>query len=624
MCGIVAIASHERPILAEALSRATQRLSYRGPDNQSQWIAAHRRVGLGHTRLSIIDLATGDQPIANEDGRLHLVVNGEFYDFERIQQDLERRGHRLRSRSDSEIVLHLYEEYGVQCLHYLRGEFAFILWDESRRQLFAARDRFGVKPLFYTSVGDTVYLASEAKALFAAGVPAQWDRDSFFQQLFIGLAGDRTLFQNIRQVPPGHYLLMTPQGIRLACYWDLDYPNVDASAPNHTEAEYIEKFRHVLEEAVKLRIRADVPVGCFLSGGVDSSTALGIAAKYSPDPLKAFTVTFDQSDYNEGTIAQETAAHVGADFQPIPLNPADFANHIADAIWHAETLGVNPHGIARYLQSCVVHESGYKVVLSGEGADEILAGYHHSRQDFQFSQVSQKPDKTGTPCTSNTDIPAALANVQQRLGFIPTWLKEMAVSRSFFYLLLAPEYASEFTNRDVYGDFLQQFDGPGQLIGRDPFLQSLYLWSRSILPNYILFAERLEMAHALEVRLPFLDHHVVELVREIPPALLMKGNQEKYLLRQAARPFLTDTVYARPKQAFRAPPVTLTTTNPLYTLMQDSLRSSTMASVPFFDSAAVMALLDQLPDMSERQRTSFDSVLMMLLCTCLLQTQYHL
>ncbi|MCG8367225.1 MAG: asparagine synthase (glutamine-hydrolyzing), partial [Pseudanabaenales cyanobacterium] len=603
MCGIVAIASPERPILAEALNHATQRLSYRGPDNQSQWIAAHRRVGLGHTRLSIIDLATGDQPIANEDGQLHLVVNGEFYDFERIQQDLERRGHQLRTRSDSEIVLHLYEEYGVQCLHHLRGEFAFILWDESRRQLFAARDRFGVKPLFYSSIGDTVYLASEAKALFAAGVPAQWDRDSVFQQLFIGLAGDRTLFQNIRQVPPGHYLLMTPQGIRLDRYWDLDYPTIDASAPNYTDAEYIEKFRQVLEEAVKLRIRADVPVGCFLSGGIDSSTALGIAAKYSPEPLKAFTVTFEQSAYNEGGVAQETAAHVGADFQPIPLNPADFASHIADAIWHAETLGVNPHGIARYLQSCVVHESGYKVVLSGEGADEILAGYSHARQDFRLSQFAQKPRKNGTPLmtdlTSN-DIPAALANVQQRLGFMPTWLKEMAVSRSFFYLLLAPEYASEFTNRDVYGEFLQQFDLPGQLVGRDPFLQSLYLWSRSILPNYILFAERLEMAHAVEVRLPFLDHHVVELVREIPTSLLIRGNQEKYLLRQAARPFLTDTVYARPKQPFTAPPVTLTTTNPLYTLMQDSLRSSNLASVPFFDPAVVITLLDQLPEMSER------------------------
>ncbi|MBW4635488.1 MAG: asparagine synthase (glutamine-hydrolyzing) [Iphinoe sp. HA4291-MV1] len=638
MCGIVAILSKGEPISASVLFRATQQIKYRGPDKQCQWIASHQQVGLGHARLSIIDPTTGDQPIANEDEQLHLIVNGEFYDFERIQRELKHRGHRFRTRSDSEIALHLYEELGTQCLHHLRGEFAFILWDESNQLLFAARDRFGIKPLFYAMVGDTLYLASEAKALFAAGVPARWDHESFFQQLFLYVNQDRTLFEGVYQVPPGHYLLATRYGIKLERYWDLDYPTEeDALALRRTDAEYIEQIRHKLEEAVQIRLRADVPVGSFLSGGLDSSTVLGMAAKYSPEAIRAFTVTFDGAGYDEGAIARETASLVGADFQPIPLNQSDFADHIADTIWHAETLDTNSRGVARYLQSRVVHDSGYKVVLSGDGSDEIFGGYSHVRQDLLLDNTLQQSAKvvqqglgetSGKKSTSNAILPNStptfLASVQQTLGFVPAWLKNVAVDRAFFHVLLAPDYASKFAQQDIYRIFLNQFDVQGQLVGRSLVIQSLYLWSKSILPNYSLFAERLEMAHALEIRLPFLDHHVFELVREIPISLLTHGTREKYVLREAARPFLTDTVYARPKHPFTAPPATLTTNNELYTLMQDSLRSSVMASVLFFDQAMIITLLDKLPEMDERKRIALDSTMMMLLSTYFLQARYNL
>ncbi|MBD2498548.1 asparagine synthase (glutamine-hydrolyzing) [Nostoc sp. FACHB-280] len=611
MCGIVAIFSKQEPISTEVLAQATQRLHHRGPDQQCQWVAPHQRVGLGHTRLSIIDLTTGEQPIANEAENLRIVVNGEFYDFERIVRELKQRGHQFRTGSDSEIALHLYEEMGTQCLEHLRGEFAFVLWDESKELLFAARDRFGIKPLYYALVGDTIYLASEVKALFAAGVPAKWDRESFFQQLFIYLNQDRTLFAGVYQVPPGHYLLATRQGVQLVRYWDLDYP-IPGTTTGRSDAEYIKQLHDTLAEAIRIRLRADVPVGCFLSGGVDSSTVLGMAAKYSSEPIRAFTVSFDGTAYDEKAIARETAAYVGADFQSIPLNQSDFANHLADAIWYAETLAINPHGVARYLQSRVVHNSGYKVVLSGEGSDEIFAGYSHARQDLFFNQTSSNP------------TPVALAGVEKILGFIPYWLKEIAITRSLFHLLLAPDYAAQFVDQDAYSSFLKQFDIPGQLTGREPVIQSLYLWSKSILPNYILFAERLEMAHAVEVRLPFLDHHLFELVRQMPTSLLIRGMKEKYILREAARPFLTDTVYARPKQPFTAPPATLTTNNKLYTLIQDSLRSSAMKSLPFFDQAAVITLLDKLPEMNVNKRIALDSILLMILCTYFLHTKYNL
>jgi asparagine synthase (glutamine-hydrolysing) len=223
--------SAREPVRAEALERATRRLTHRGPDGQRTWLADDRRVGLGHARLSIIDLATGAQPIANEDEALHIVVNGEFYDFERTQRDLEGRGHRLRTRSDSEIALHLYEDYGTACLRHLGGEFAFALWDGPNDTLFAARDRFGIKPLYYASHRGTLYLASEIKALLAAGVPARWDQAAFFQaSYFLGTPDDGTLFERIRTVPPGHYLLARGEQVRLIRYWDFDYPAAEDAA----------------------------------------------------------------------------------------------------------------------------------------------------------------------------------------------------------------------------------------------------------------------------------------------------------------------------------------------------------------------------------------------------------
>ena len=231
MCGIVGIVSRERPIDPEVLARATRTLHHRGPDGQRQWVSGSGRIGLGHARLAIIDLETGAQPLHNEDEQVHVVVNGEFYDFERIRTDLEARGHRFCTRSDSEIVLHLYEEYGAHCVHHLRGEFAFLLWDERRQQLLAARDRFGIKPLLYAEIDGALVFASEAKALFAAGLQALWDETTFAQMsAAVSHSPERTLFGGVAQVPPGHTLLVRGRDRRLVRYWDFDYPGGRARA----------------------------------------------------------------------------------------------------------------------------------------------------------------------------------------------------------------------------------------------------------------------------------------------------------------------------------------------------------------------------------------------------------
>ena len=640
MCGIVALWSRRDPIDAEVLERATRRLHHRGPDGRRFWIAPHGRVGLGHARLSIIDLHTGDQPIANEDERLHIVVNGELYDYERVQRELEASGHRLRTRSDSEIALHLYEELGTQCLHRLRGEFAFALWDETNRTLFAARDRFGIKPLYYVERDSMLALASEAKALFAAGLPARWNAAGFLQATSLLVPEqDSSLFAGVKQVPPGHYLLATDEGVRILRYWDFDYPSGDAAAPR-SDAEYAEAFRERLDEAVRIRLRADVPVGCYLSGGIDSCAVLGLAARHRSDPIRVFTLTFDRADYDESGIAREMAASVGAEFHPIPIRQSDLADDFADAVWHAETTCINAHGVAKFALSRAVRDAGYKVVLTGEGSDEILAGYPHFRRDMLLYDHAGQDQATvrrlldelsaANPVSHGLLLPDGqalpLASVRRLLGFVPSWFEAFGTTAFKLRALLADDFVASIGDEDPYRRFLNGIDVHGQLRDRPPVHQSLYLWGKTHLPNYVLtvLGDRMEMAHSVEGRVAFLDHHVVELVCSLPVTQKIRGMMEKYVLREATRSVLTDTVYRRHKHPFTSPPVALTPDQRLHALVQDMLRGPTMKSLPFFDQRKVVTLLDSLPQMDDAARTAIDPALMVMLSACVLHERYRL
>lgn len=640
MCGIVAFFSKQEPISEEALKRATQRLDHRGPDGQKYWISPHRRVGLGHARLSIIDLTTGDQPIANDEENLHIIVNGEFYDFERIRNDLKQRGHKFRTHSDSEIALHLYDEYGTQCLHHLGGEFAFVLWDERNELLFAARDRFGIKPLYYAVHNDTLYLASEVKALFAAGVPARWNAESFFQSNCAVLEANRTLFQDIYEVPPGHFLLASRNGVQIICYWDFNYPKIANSLPQYTESEYIEKLRHTLNEAIRLRLRADVPVSCYLSGGLDSSVVLGMAAAQTSAPVQAFTIAFEKPPFNEEEFARETAEKFGANLHILSLSQSDLVSNFADAIWSSERLCSFISTTGKYLLSKATRDAGYKVVLTGEGADEIFAGYVPMREDMlryntqgqdeetvqQLLEELQRKNPVNLVSLDTDASSKAVASVQRTLGFVPTWIKNIAASLSSDRPFYSPAFAAFVAQRDPYRIFLNQLDVQGQLAGREPVNQSLYLWSKTFLPNFILrvLGDGVEMAHSIEGRLPFLDHHVVELMRDFPVSLKIRGMTEKYALREAARPFLTDTIYQRQKHPFSAPPSSLQPGEPLHELIQDTLRGEAMKALPFYDQKAVIALLDQLPEMDESKRILMNFPLTGMVSACVLQKRFGL
>lgn len=640
MCGIAALFAQQGAVSIDALTRATRRLRHRGPDGSGTWVSEDFRVGLGHARLCIIDLDGGDQPIANEDGTRRIVVNGEFYDYERLFRELEGRDHRLRTRSDSEVALHLYEDYGVQCLHRLRGEFAFILWDRTNGLLFAARDRFGIKPLFYSVFEGVLYLASEAKAIFAAGVPASWCHSSFYQVNSRMYLQDSSLFEGVFQVPPGFYLLASGRHIQLHRYYDFDYPTQDGASAIVDEAAAVEAFRDVFDEAVRLRLRADVPVGCYLSGGLDSSAVLAAAARASSQPFTTFTLTFDDPEYDEGAIAREMACRAGADFRAVPVSQVELADRFGDAIEQGETLCLNAHCVAKYMLSAAVREAGYKVVLTGEGADEILAGYPHFRRDvLLYSKEAQ--DSTAvrdglsalearTQISRGFHLPHGqtlpLASVQAVLGFVPSWIEANAATAFKLHKLFSQDFAATFIERDPFRLVLNTIDTQGQTYLRDPVNQSMYLWCKTTLPGYILtlLGDRMEMAHSVEGRVPFLDHHVVEAARALPVAMKVRGAVEKYVLREAVRQDVTPTVYRRQKHPFLTPPAVSTSGGRLYELIQDTLRGPALAAVPFYDRRAVCGLLDAIPGFDEATRLAFDPVLMILLSACVLQESYRL
>lgn len=640
MCGIVAMLSQGGALREDALNRAVNALEHRGPDGQKTWLDPRGRVALGHTRLSIIDLTTGDQPIANEDERIRIVANGEFYDYERVQKVLEASGaHRLRTRSDSEIALHLYEDLGAQCVHELRGEYAFAIWDERTQKLFAVRDRYGVKPLFYAQHNGVLYLASEIKALFAAGVPAVWDQEAVYSGLGMR-AVEKTLFRGVHSLPAGHYLVADARGIvRVAQYWDIDYPAAAAGAKPLSDGEYIEGFRAALDEAVRIRLRADVPVGCYLSGGLDSCAVLGLAAQHRSDPIRAFTLRFDHADYDEGAIAREMAEKAGADWTPIPITQHQIADNFADALYHSEALCVNSHFVAKYMLSRVVRDAGFKVVLTGEGSDEVLGGYPHFRADMlRFDSAGQSAadverkleelkntNKVSQGIVMFDEVSDPVSPLMQRLlGFEPSFYVASVSRGQRMHRLYRPEFHAAFDGVDRAQDLLNSIDVRRRLQGRAPVHQSLYMWGKTVLPDYILtlLGDRMEMAHSIEGRVPFLDHKVGEFLATTPVNMKIRAQTEKYILREATRNVITDTVYRRQKHPFLSPPESSAERSRMSELVGDTLRSSAVSSIPFLDAAAVRAYADEIEALTPEKRGALDGDTLLLVSTITLHERF--
>ena len=381
MCGIVGVCglNGARPVEESTLRAMLGTIRHRGPDQFGIYLDDH--VGLGNARLSIIDLSTGQQPIANEDGSLWIVFNGEIYNHPELRLELESRGHRFSTACDTEVVLHAYEEYGPDCLSRFNGQFAMAIWDSRDRTLFMARDRLGVRPLFYTVADGALVFGSEIKAILAGpGVTASPDPVALDQIFtFWSTLSPRTFFRGIAELPPGHSMLVRDGQITLECYWEMAFPEDDA-VPQRPTQEYAEELRDLLIDAARIRLRADVPVGAYLSGGLDSSTITAIVRSQTTNPLETFSIAFTDGDYDESGFQTTMAKALGTDHHVVHATHADIGAVFPEVVWHAETPLMRTAPAPMFLLSGLVRDNRFKVVLSGEGADEIMAGYDIFRE----------------------------------------------------------------------------------------------------------------------------------------------------------------------------------------------------------------------------------------------------
>ncbi|KAF2991190.1 asparagine synthase (glutamine-hydrolyzing) [Methylocystis sp. MJC1] len=636
MCGFLAIfhtgGHHD---LRAALLDGVSVIRHRGPNERGIWVDPSGKVGLAHARLSIIGLGNGRQPISSQDGSVHLVVNGEFYDYEQIRDELVARGCVFRTDSDSEIALHLYCEFGAAGLERLRGEFALVIYDANERHMIVMRDRFGIKPVFVTEHDGTIYIGSEIKALIAAGVPAIWDEDAYISRGFY--LENKTLFRKIRSVTPGHFLTVSSSGLREHSYWDLDFPTAESLERGTFEEENIvPELREKILEAVKLRMRSDVPIAVYLSGGVDSAAMLGCATHLNGAPLDAFNLSFtDSESYDERGFAEQAATHAGARFHAIPVNQDDLADNFSEALWHNETPFFNAHGVAKFILSRAVRDAGVKVVITGEGSDEIFAGYPHFRRDMLLYNAQRQDKELVTKLRANLNsadatyadevLPPDAAWMAAQLGHGVSWVNNQAS----WLAPLRELYDEETRWRwEKMGPYRRFYSGVAQsrINGRDPVHKSMYLWAKTFLPNFVLttLGDRMEMAHSVEGRVPLLDHHLAEYACRIPVWLKIKGGVEKHVFREAMRPFIPDALYRRKKHYFRAPPAMLGEKNRLSQLVEDTIHGDALQDIPFFDTTLVRRAWSDAAKESPARRALLDPVFMEIASLCSIQRSFRM
>ncbi|WP_287816184.1 asparagine synthase (glutamine-hydrolyzing) [Idiomarina sp.] len=579
MCGIAGVFHHqtERAIEPQTLVNMAAIMHHRGPDGFGYEVQQDYGVGFSHARLSIIDLdeKRGRQPFLSADKRLMLTHNGEFYDFKRIRADLTARGARFNSKSDSEIVLHLFERYGLEdTLKELRGEFAFGLFDAEDESLYLVRDRFGIKPLYWTETEHGVVFGSELKVLFShPDVKREFSAEGLYHQLIQVMVPGSTAFEGINQVQPGYVVKLQRKNGKVVAtehkYWDVDFPPEESyPGADVDEESYIEGVRAKLLEAVQHRMTADVPVGCYLSGGIDSCAILGLASASTQTSVKAFTIGFDSADYDETPIAEEMAEATQADHHIMRLKADDLYDHFVKTLWHTERTIYNTLGVAKYLMSKEVHESGYKVVMTGEGSDELFAGYPAFRKDMFLHGLDHLPEVERVEwqelLEKNNKLfkGAMLAREEfvsdafnQKMGFTPSCVQPWLSCSSVALPLMSESKRQQVEGYDPSTAIADTLD-KNMLDGRHPLDRAQYVWIKTMLEGQILTwgGDRVDMANSMEARPAFLDHHLAEYAFTVPPHLRIKGNKEKYVLREAMKGLLPETLYKREKFAFMAPP----------------------------------------------------------------------
>ena len=630
MCGIVGIVYREATPNIGSIAAALDTLELRGPDDSGTWQDEH--VAMGHKRLSIVGVGNGHQPISSPDGMITIVVNGEFYDYKRLRQKLSS-AYTFQTDSDSELLIPLYLKYGYTCMmEHLRGEFAFLLYDKRNHLLVAGRDRFGIKPLCWWDDGKRLIIASKAKAIHACGVKAEWDEYSLMQALSIQYQPtDRTFFKGIRQLEPGH-LLVWQEGCEKKdiSYWDMNYPlDCDETTPTSAqEQQYVYEFHSQLIHSIKLRLQGDVPACCHLSGGLDSSSVACIMSHLTNKPVHCFCIVFPKTDaeYDENCYATETANHCGAVLHRVEVSQHDILRYLPEAVYHSEGLAVNGHLSCKYLLNKKIHEAGFKIALTGEGADECLAGYPHLRKDL-FATMPAKEKEALTKNLYHTNLAItgteiAVGNtlccdrLVERLGFVPSFLAAKASIGYKMYNYLNSDILHSCSSHDFLAEMCDRHQVETKLLGVHPVNKSLYLWNKHALCNYILgtLGDGCEMSASVEGRLPFLDHHLFEQATHLPMQMKIRDHvNEKYVLKEAACPYITDSVYRRQKHPFQAPPLTRYFSKSEYEQIYDELTSANFMGMGLFNRDSIINLLRSLPSMSVLEQTVYEPVVMLML-----------
>ncbi len=564
MCGIAGILNLNDlpPVEVAGVRRMLATIRHRGPDGFGIYRDAH--IGMGSARLSIIDLAGGDQPIGNEDGTLWIVYNGEAFNYVELRPELEARGHRFTTQSDTEVILHLYEEWGPECLRFLNGQFALAIWDSRARSLFLARDRAGIRPLFYSLQDGRLVFASEMKAILSAPqMQAEVDRAALREVFtFWSVQPPRTIFRGILELPPAHWMLVQDGQVTVRRYWELDY-TLDARFADETEA--MDELERLLIDATRIRLRADVPVGAYLSGGLDSSVTTALIRAYTGSRLDTFSIAFADENFNESPFQQQMARALGTDHHEVYCTHADIGAIFPEVIWHTETPLLRTGPAPLFLLSKLVHATGFKVVMTGEGADEILAGYDIFKEmkirRFWARDPQSKlrplllqrlyPDIKGLNSAGGAYLKAFFQKNLTDTGS-PWYSHAIRWSNTARTWRLLADAAPAPAGAELFPDALCLPDAFGEW---DSLAQAQYLEFHTFLSQYLLSSQgdRMAMGHSVEGRYPFLDYRVIEFANRLPPHLKLEVLTEKYLLKKLGRKYVPDAIWKRVKRPYRAP-----------------------------------------------------------------------
>jgi len=568
MCGIAGIVVRNgEQIDLQQIKRMIGCLRHRGPDEFGAYQGP--QACLGHARLSIIDLNTGTQPVHNEDKSLWLVFNGEIYNFIELRSLLEAKGHNFYTKTDTEVIVHAYEEYGTDCLKHFNGQFAFAIWDTNKRQLFLARDRVGIRPLFYHLEQGTFAFASEVKSLFTLPHIVREIDPVALDQIFTmwTTLPPRTAFKDVLQLPPGCFGIFSQEKgtLKVNPYWEL--PFNESSEGQGSEADYSEELNRLLTESTRIRLRADVPVGAYLSGGLDSTIITSLINKINPSRLSTYSIQFADQSYDESSFQKRVIDHLEVDHHEIHCTHSDIAKAFPHLIWHTETPLLRTAPTPLMLLSRLVRDNKMKVVLTGEGADEMLAGYNIFREASVRQFWSKYPESLFRPLLIQKLYPYLKPSNAKTRGYLSHFFKQGLTDThlSYYSHLIRWKNTSRLKSYfdsglreqiDSYDPILEFEETLGSHIDRWPLLhKAQFIEIKIFLSNYLLSSQgdRVSMANSVEGRYPFLDHNLIEFCCGLPPSLKLRGLREKYILKKTFSTGIPPEVVKRDKHPYRAP-----------------------------------------------------------------------